>query len=214
MSNRELFKETFEQIELSSNRIDEITNMKVTRTKRNVIKYATAVAAAMVVVVLTGNVISYAMTGNSIVEEVVSRYKKLTKEEVRVNNDELSDQVVDTYMGEDGLYYYEFTDGSSAGIRIDEPEHTSVFVLNEKIEGRGSSYCLIWFVGELKERDGRIILDIAEPIDITEDFADGVATGTFVYKWNANGSNHEETFAYRVEGTLENYTFDAWWAEE
>lgn len=213
MSNRELFKETFEQIELSSNRIDEITNMKVKRTKRNLIKYVTAVAAAMAVVILTGNVISYAMTGNSIVEEVVSRYKKLTKEEVRVNNDELSEQVVDTYMGEDGLYHYEFTDGSSAGIRIDEPEHSAIFSMKQKTE-EGSTYSIRVFVGELKERDGRIILDIVEPIDVTEDFADGVATGTFVYKWDVASSYYEATFAYRVEGTLENYTFDAWWVEE
>lgn len=213
MSNRELFKETFEQIELSSNCIDEITNTKVTRTKRNVIKYATAVAATMAVIVLSGNVISYAMTGNNIVEEVVSRYKKLTQEEVRVNDDELSNQVVDTYMGEDGLYHYEFTDGSSVGIRIDDPEHSAVFSMKQQRE-EGASYSTIVFVGELKERDGRIILDVVEPIDITEDFADGVATGSFVYKWNVASLYYEATFAYRVEGTLGNYTFDAWWGEE
>ena len=213
MSNHEFFKETFEQLEISSSAINEIKNMEASGAKRNVIKYAMAIAATFVVVILSGNVISYAMTGNNFIEEVVSRYKKLTKEEVRVNNDKLSNQVGDTYMGEDGLYHYEFTDGSSAGIHIDEPEHTSVFSLKQQIED-GSSYMIVAFVGELTEREGRIILDVVEPIDITEDFVDGVATGTFIYKWNSNGSNYEETFAYRVEGTLENYTFDAWWIEE
>ena len=153
------------------------------------------------------------MTGNNVVEKVINRYKKLTEEEVRVNNDILSDQVVDSYLGEDGLYHYEFTDGSSADICIDDPEHTSVFSFKQKIDG-GTSYSVIWFVGELKKSGDRLILDIVEPIDITDDFADGVASGTFVYKWKAGDVEYEATFAYNVEGTFENYTFDAWWVEE
>ena len=214
MSNRKLFKETFEQMELSPECCNEIKNMENVKPKRNVLKYATAVAAALTVVIFSGNGICYAMTGNGVVEEIVKQYKKLTQEEVRVNNDKLSDEVSDAYVGEDGMYHYEFTDGSSAGIVIEEPEHTAVFSFKQKQEGGGTFYSITAFVAELEEQNGRIILNIIEPIDITEDFADGVVEGTFVETWKVGDLDYEATFAYRVEGSLENYTFEAWWIEE
>ncbi len=62
------------------------------------------------------------------------------------------------------------------------------------------------------ERDGRIYLNIEEEIDITEDFADGVASGNF--KDSMNGFYDNETFEYCVEGTLENYTVKVKWVEQ
>lgn len=213
MSNHKIFKETFEQIELRSSRIEELKNIQIVKSKYSTLRYVAAVAVTFVMVMLTCNGICYAMTGNNVVEKVINRYKELTEEEVRVNNDILSEQVVDSYLREDGLYHYEFTDGSSASIYIENPEHTSVFSLKQKIEN-GSSYSLICFVGELSDLNGRIILDIVGPIDITEDFADGVASGTFEYKWKTSSVEYQETFVYRVEGTLEKYTVDVWWEKE
>lgn len=213
MTNHENFKATFNQMRLSQTYIEELKNVENKKLGRGIAKYASAIAAAFVIVFLSSNGICYAMTGNSVIEEVVNKYKKLTKEEVRVNNDIPSDQVIDSYLGEDGLYHYEFTDGSSANICIEDPEHTSVFSFKQKID-EGTSYSVIWFVGELKKSEDRLILDIVEPIDITEDFADGVASGTFEYKWKTGDVEYEATFAYKVEGTLENYTFNAWWIEE
>ena len=214
MSNQKLFKETFGQVELSQGSIENLKNLERVKSKRNILKYATAVAATLAVVILSSNGICYAMTGNSVVEEVAKQYKKLTQEEVRVNNDKLSDQVIDTYVGEDGMYHYEFADGSSAGMVIEEPEHTAVFSFKQKIPGGGTSYSLTAYVAELEACNGRIILDIVEPIDITEDFADGVVEGIFVERWKVGESDYEATFGYRLEGTLEDYIFDAWWIEE
>lgn len=213
MTNHEKFKETFEQIELRSSRIEELKNIQIVKLKHNILRYAAAIVVTFSIVLLTCNGICYAMTGNNVVEKVINRYKKLTEEEVRVNNDILSDQVVDSYWGEDNMYHYEFADGTSANIRIENPEHTSVFSLKQKIEN-GSSYSLICFVGELSDLNGRIILDIVGPIDITEDFADGVASGIFEYEWKSSGTEYKENFGYRVEGTIEKYTVDVWWMKE
>lgn len=213
MNNHEFFKETFDQLELSAEFVEEMKNMEKAKSKRNIIKYATAVAAAFALVVLSSNGICYAMTGNGIVEEVVKQYKKLTQGEVRVDNDNLSDEVVDAYVGEDGMYHYEFADGTSAGILVEEPEHTAVFSFKQKYDG-GTSYSITAFVAKLEVQDGRIVLNIVEPIDITDDFADGVAEGTFVERWKVGDSEYEATFGYRLEGSLDNYTFDAWWIEE
>ena len=153
------------------------------------------------------------MTGNYIVEEVMKQYKKFAKEDVRVDNDNLSDEVLNIYVEDDEVYYYEFSDGSSAGIVIEDPEHTSVFSFKQKYDG-GTFYSVTVFVAKMEERNGRIILDIVEPIDVTEDFADGVVEGSFVERWKVGDSDYEATFGFRIQGTLDNYTFDAWWIEE
>ena len=86
-----------------------------------------------------------------------------------------------------------------------------------KIIEKGTPYELIVrFCGNLNKINDRIYLRFAsyeEGIDITEDFVDGVATGKI--KWSAGVLEErlEETFSYRVEGTLEDYTVDVWWVE-
>ena len=91
MTNHEKFKETFEQIELRSSRIEELKNIQIVKLKHNILRYAAAIVVTFSIVLLTCNGICYAMTGNNVVEKVINRYKKLTEEEVRVNNDILSE---------------------------------------------------------------------------------------------------------------------------
>lgn len=211
MSNREKFKDTFEQVTMSEECFSEIKGMKDIRKTSKMLKYAGAIAAAFAIVILTGNGVCYAMTGNSIVEEVQEIYKKLTKEEVMVNGEEHSDAVVDSYDGEDGLTYFELADGSKAGIVVKDPDHETVFLFYRKDE-EGTTSVIVKFKGEVHERDGRIYLDIVDEMDITEDFADGVATGTF--KHSLSGCYDNENFEYCIEGTLENYTVKIKWIEQ
>lgn len=177
--------------------------------KKTTWKYAVAVASVAVVFWMS-NTICFAMTGNSILDEV-RQFWDLDKEDIRVNNHEFSDELVNTYVGEDGMTYYEFSDGSKTGVRIDNPAHTSVFEYRTPIEG-GTAGGVVWFEGTLYKEADRIYLDLyGAPVDVTEDFADGMITGSFIY----TGIDHdmEECFEYRVEGTLEDYTVDVWWVE-
>ena len=177
--------------------------------KRNVQKYVT-IAASLVIVFLVGNTVCCAMTGNNLVDEV-RQYLDIEKADIRVNNHQFSEAVVSSYIGEDGLTYYEFSDGSTTGIRIDDPEHTSVFEYKKSVEG-GSVCEITCFEGNLYQQDGRIYLDLyGEPMDVTEDFADGEVTGSFIY--TGIGNDLSERMEYSVKGTLENYTVDVWWVE-
>lgn len=206
MSNHETFKETFEQIELSQLEFQKLKNVEEKRMKKRSFKYVVT-AASLAIVFLVSNTICYAMTGNGIVDEVI-QFLDLDKDDIRVNNHEFCEELTSTYVGEDGMTYYEFADGSATAIRIDNPAHTSVFEYRTSIEG-GIAGGVVWFVGTLYEQDGKIYLDLyGEPVDVTEDFSDGVITGSFTYT-----DKMEEKFEYRVEGTLEDYTVDVWWVE-
>lgn len=75
----------------------------------------------------------------------------------------------------------EFSDGSKTGVRIDNSAHTSVFEYRTPIEG-GTAVGVVWFEGTLYKEADRIYLDLyGAPVDVTEDFADGMITGSFIY---------------------------------
>ena len=209
MSNQEKFIETFEQVELSELAFQKMKDVEGKRMKKTIWKYAAA-AASLGIVFLVSNTISYAMTGNSIIDEV-RRFLDVEKEHIRVNNDEVCEELISSYVGEDGLTYYEYSDGSKTGVLLDDPKHSSVFDYKIPIEG-GFTTGIIVFEGTLYEKDDRTYLELyGAPIDVTEDFADGVITGSFVYTGIHNDMS--ENFEYRVEGTLVDYTVDVWWVE-
>ena len=209
MSNQEKFIETFKQVELSELVLQKMKDMEEKRMKKTIWKYAVA-AASLAIVFLVSNTIYYATIGDTIIDEV-RQFLDLDKDNIRINNHEFCDELTSTYVGEDGMTYYEFSDGSKSGVRIEEPAHTSVFEYRTEIEG-GTSGGIIWFVGDLYEKDGKIYLKLyGAPIDVTEDFADGIITGSFVYTGIDNDMS--ENFEYRVEGTLKDYTVDVWWVE-
>ena len=133
MSNQEKFKETFEQIELSQFTLQKLKDMEDKKMKKMTWKYAVAVASLAIIFGIS-NTICYAMTGNGIVDEV-RQFLDLDKEDIRINNHEFSEELTSTYVGEDGMTYYEFADGSKSAVRIENPAHTSVFEYRTSIEG-------------------------------------------------------------------------------
>lgn len=235
MSNREKFKETFVQIEMSEDRLEEIANMEMQNKKKTYLKPMAALAAMVALVLLAGNLFEnnvagdsnrefvagnityYAKTGIEAEEddgEVIGTFLDFKKEHIEINNDVYYVEDVEIYIDENGLTIYAIGGAPSFGVLIEEPEHTSIISFNIQEKGMGGFYK---FVGRLKEKDGRIYLrfsEYSEGIDITDDFADGLATGTFESKDTEKIYDKVcETFEYRVEGTLEEYTVDVWWVD-
>ncbi len=209
MSNHENFKATMEQVELSQFALQKMKDVEGKRMKKPTWKYVVT-AASLALFFLLSNTICYAMTGNSFIDQV-RLFLDIEKEHIMINNGTFSESLTNTYVGEDGLTYYEFSDGSITGISVRDPAHTSIFDYKIPIEG-GFVSGIIEFVGTLYEEDGSIYLDLyGDPIDVTEDFVDGVITGSFIYTGLENEMS--ESFEYRVEGTLKDYTVDVWWIE-
>ena len=240
MSNHEKYKETFEKISMLEEKLQDVENL--TAQTKNKMFWKPAVVFAFLCAfmvfsgkmvldyntkstkyeVVTGKISYYAAEndGESDTEQestVVEKERFVLREEnVIVNNDRMSDIITDVYVDEDGLTRYVLSDGSSSAIRIEEPEHTSIFTYEICYEEGGGEGGILAFCGNLQEFNGRIYLGFAEDeegIDITDDFVDGAATGKI--KWNLTSYEFrlEETFEYRVEGTLEDYTVDVWWVE-
>lgn len=239
MSNKEKFKDTFGQIELPEEKLREMENLQLQKKKKAYTKPVIAFAMGIALVLLCGNMLfadsirdaDYEVVTGKITyyaaenegeidteQEPVEEKERfrLRKEHVMVNNDILSESVLDVYLHENGLTYYKLADGSRWGLRIEDPAHMSVFVYEIEQEGGGSRGGIVDFHGILREINGKIYLNLDEAEagkDITEDFSDGVVTGRF--KWSSGSLDEwmEETFEYRVEGTLEDYTVDVWWVE-
>ena len=239
MSNHEKFKETFEQISMSEDKLQDIENLEIRTQKRAVRKpvivFAFACMCILVILlgktepdsdtgyqIVTGKITYYAAEGTvdgesrqELMEDGKERFV-LKKEHVMVNNDKLSDVVTDAYVDENGLTCYEMSDGSVSGMVIEEPEHTSIFIYEIRYEEGGGQGGIVAFCGNLRKINDRIYLyftSYEEGIDITEDFSDGVAVGKMKWSTGTLEKRLEETFEYRVEGTLEDYTVDVWWIE-
>ena len=131
-----------------------------------------AMAAAIAVVLFAGsNGVTYAMTGSTWVEYVMAK----------INVDGVwQDVEMDVEVREDGLVLYSGTakagDGHEVGILIagdSVPEGPVQIVLE-------TDTTVVAERTEVVEEDGKVYLVVGEiTLDITEDMADGIATGSF-----------------------------------
>ena len=104
MSNHEKVKATMEQVELSQFALQKMKDVEGKRMKKTTLKYA-VIAASLVLVFLLSNTICYAMTGNSIIDEVrLFMELDIQKEHILINNGTFSESLTNTYVGEDGLW--------------------------------------------------------------------------------------------------------------
>ena len=225
MRNKELFKETFQQVILSEEKFREVRNVQVGVKKWSAIKYVTAFTSIAIILFFSGNGISYAMTGKLLwedpfKEELLDKYHEMSnqdiqyrprvhldgnistsKEEIITPLDEEGKPqgIMDFFIDEKGDYNYVVASGGIYSVTIDgEPKHTSVIVY-ETDEGYG----VRMYEGKVKEENGKTMLYMFMlPIDITEDFADGVASGIGDRELAYDDAHYE----YYVEGTLEDYT--------
>jgi len=143
-----------------------------------------AVAAALAVVLFAGsNGVAYAVTGNTWVETVMTK--------ISVNG-VLQDVEMDVKMREDGLVEYYGT------VEAEDGHEVGILILDDSVEERPGMIVMDINTNvvpertEVVEEDGKLTLVVGEiTLDITEDMADGTATGSF----EKNG----ETYQYEVK---------------
>ena len=170
---KDCVQSTFEELHAPDGLRRKVMNMSSNVTKKGMSAVKKlAVAAALAVVLFAGsNGVAYAMTGNTWVETVMAK--------ISVNG-VLQDVEMDVDVREDGLVVYHGTveaeDGHEVGILIANdsvPEGADVIILEMDTN-------VVPERTEVVEEDGKVTLVVGEiTLDITEDMADGTATGSF-----------------------------------
>lgn len=218
-SNKQLYRDTFDQIKLSDQGYRQIRNMEENtmiqfnkKQKKRMAYRAVVSLAALTVVFLSANGIAYAATGSTLIEQVVGHVSvyingkpydgaKVTKIQdkngdthYQVTVDEKTDHSTEIHMDEsvkDGNISIEKDAASST------PEDTA------KDPSSASQETPKTTVKQVDDTIYLIIEGISKKpvqVDITQDYANGSAEGTLQIK-NAE-------YQYSVRGTLEEYTVD------
>lgn len=199
MKNRESIKHVYDEIHAPDALFGKVMEMDKKQSKvRNVVKYAMGTAAAFAIAMITSNGICYAATGET----------WITKAIVYING-EATEQEMEWHQEGDLLY-------SEIQVPVEEGDEAKVEVFSYVTDGEtvpdqiaviaedgevtvGDSGAIVTedtFSAELLQEDGKVYLVTEEEkIDITEDFSDGEANGTFTYCGL--------TLKYTVTGTVE-----------
>lgn len=199
MSNKQRYKETFDTMMLSEERIRKVKSMIEKNEKKKMRRtgFRVAVSAAVLTAVfLIGNVVSYAATGSTLVEKGMKRVSFC----VNKDNVSISGEVVQTKNDKDGNTSYEMKskdgevstrisvnnryleDGSISVVAGTKDKELAITLISAKLEKKGKKVYLV--IGDGEKR-----------LDITKDFADGEAKGEF----NLDG----EFYQFVVAGTVE-----------
>lgn len=227
MMNRVLYKETLDCVTLPGEAVYRIKNLR-TPSRKTRLLYKTACGFAIsLLLFFSGNIISCAMTGESLIDNTEAFYVFLKKppiqtKDIAVNGNiekesSLSPlKIIRNYVNENGLHCYVVNTGNHLveyTARIEgDPTHTSVIIYHQKSQD-GSSAGLALYEGLLVSQDNRILLTIINDdisIDITDDFVDGIASGTFK---DCFDNIYTETLEYTITGNLNDYTVDIRWKE-
>lgn len=159
---KELYSEVFDEMHASDELLRKVKNMTEHKGRKSVrtaikVAYATAAAAALLV---AGNIVAYAATGNSLISVILSGGERMPLTEV-------SDGVYEGVYEKDGYDYNVVVEG-------DFTEDDSVYLIDEN----GA------MPDRIETEDDRTYLIYGDDrLDITEDYADGEAEGTV----NSNG---------------------------
>lgn len=187
MRNSEYYKKAYDEVHAPAALLGKVMNMKKERNeikKKNTAKKWLTAAAAMALCFVASNGIAYAATGETWVQKVT----------VYLNGEPVEHDV--TFRQEGDMYIGEFD------MDVDEDSSVHVELIGDGVAGEELSLDdQINFVTEtdVVQENDRVYLvingDNANRIDITEDFADGSATGTYTIEG--------ESGRYTVTGTLE-----------
>ena len=193
MNNKQLYKETFDAMQMSDESIRKVKNMseKMNQKRRLKAGFRAAIAAACLVAFAIGNAAVYASTGSSLVERV-SLY---------INGEKTDVDRITREKDKNGNDYYKIeldgTKEKSAGIStagdvlnpdyVETPDSAKSENIPARLEKEGRKIYLLMEEGEKK-------------IDITKDFEDGRAEGEFQHSG--------KTCRYIVSGTVEKHTID------
>lgn len=199
MRNSEYYKKAYDEVHAPAALLGKVMNMKKERTeikkKNTVTKWLTA-AATLALCFVVSNGISYAATGETWVQKVT----------VYLDGEQYEQDV--TFHQEGDMVVGEFELSDADG-------HSMYIIGDTDIDGEISGdvdYSIeenYTINTELVQENGRVYLvingDNANRVDITEDFADGSATGQYtgfegiVLKYTVTGTAEE----YNVELTCE-----------
>lgn len=197
MKNKEAIKHVYDEIHAPDALFGKVMEMDKKQSKmRNVMKYAVGTAAAFAIAMITSNGICYAATGETWISKAI----------VYINGEETEQEVT---WHQNGDYVYgevevPVEDGevqveAFSFVAEDEIPDEVLITAEEGYALDGSvdaAYTQDAFIVELEEVDGKVyLITETERIDITEDFRDGEATGTFEYEGL--------TVRYKAIGTVE-----------
>ena len=170
---KEYVQSTFEELHAPDGLRRKVMNMSTNVTKKGMsFGKKLAVAAALAVVLFAGsNGVAYATTGSTWVETVIA---KITVDGV------VQDVEMDVKLREDGLVEYHGT------VEVEDGHEVGVLILNDSVPEGAAVIVMEMDTNivpertEVIEEDGKLTLVVGEvTIDITEDMADGTATGSF-----------------------------------
>lgn len=225
MKNEELYRETFDEVHIPQALLGKVRNMDMEKkkiTRRSKLRYAVAALGIMAAVFFASNGICYAATGSTWVGKVTFTIngKKMEKNMTWTKKDDgtlVGQAKISGQNGEDETHTF-IIDEYSAGKNGEPTEMPDIEIVTDKdaasvtrkengasVEGEAATGVSVDDV-VLEQEDGRVYLvakeggQVMAKEDITEDFADGTASGQII--WGG------VTYQYHVSGTVEEYDID------
>lgn len=200
--NYELYRNTFDKLHASDELVRKVKNMTTEKRKTKIytLRKAICVAAAAAMFFAVSNIVTFAATGETLVEMLACKI---------IYNGEEKDLDIAKKTDENGEVSYDVS------FDVEEKNGESKeysFSLDGETHGEygyGEPQVLEFYsAATIVEEDGRIYLEMTSPEikeDITEDFADGKATVTVALK---DTDYITESITLTVEGTVDDYTVD------
>ena len=199
MKNKESIKHVYDEIHAPDALFGKVMNMNKKEAKmRNIIKYAVGTAAAFALTMIASNGVCYAATGETWISKAL----------VYINGD-VSEQEITWHQSGDTFYgelnvpstNSEETDLEMFSFESDTELTEEVFIMTKDASAPDTlteSTCTedVFTAELIRENDKIFLITPEERIDITEDFLDGEATGTFQFSGL--------TLTYTITGTIEN----------
>lgn len=202
MKNKENVKIVYDEIHAPEALFGKVMEMDKKQTKvRNIVKYAMGTAAAFALAFVTSNGICYAATGQTWISKAI----------VYING-EATEQELEWHQEGDLLYStidVPVEEGDEARVEVysfvmdGEQPVEQMMIMSEATLSKAISEGTITgtednLLAELLQEEGKVYLVTPEEkIDITEDFRDGEASGTFAF-----GTLY---MTYKVTGTVEEH---------
>lgn len=180
MNNKEFVRGVYDEIHAPEELFGKVMNMNKKESKKNnIMRFATGAVATLALAFVASNGICYAATGETWVEKAY----------IYINGEK---QEIEMEMHQDGDVTY-----GSVEFEVDEND-TNEIVYSETLPEEELPEGQLEETASLEEKDGKIYLNLYNSvIDITEDFADGEATGSTV----VDGVEYE----YIVTGNISSY---------
>ena len=174
LKNRERYQAAFNEVHAPEALARKVKNMSETKKNKSVpLKKISAAAAAIAVVFVGSNAITYAATGSTWVRSVIVYFNGTAKEM----------ELTECVDGNGNTYYGGMTEDESGA-----PVYFAVDSLDGEIPDEINPPEVVEENGKVYLKDGDVL------IDVTEDVEDGETTGTYekdgaVYSYNITGEN-------------------------